>query len=714
MDTVLPLSNEPVQDLPLPALREDLGLFAAPRNSRGEAGWSLHDPLRNRYFRLGEREFEMLTRWHEAAGIAALARRMTEAGIEVSGDDVHDFVEFLVRNELTCGDAGQGKRLYAAFRRRQQSWWQRLLHNYLFLRIPLVQPDSLLDRWYPVLRPLLSRRFAQITALVGLIGVFLVVRQWEIFVTTFMDFLNWQGALAFGVSLALVKVLHESGHALACRHFGLRVPTVGVVFIVMWPVMYTDATEAWRLTSRRARIVIASAGMLTELTIACYATLAWVLLPDGLLRSVVFTLATTTWIMSLAVNLNPLMKFDGYYLFSDILDIPNLQDRGFTLARNRLRHLLFGVPLVSDPGLQPGEQRIAIAWAYATWIYRFILFVGIAVLVYALFFKALGIFLFLVEIWWFIAAPIWREVRNWRALGQQMSSRRKRIALAGGAGLLLLLFVPWESSFTAQGVLKAERQWRIYPVEPAQVVAVHVQNGSEVHAGDVLFELESPELEADVARVRAQVAGFEFELYRVVASQDTASDRLVAEEALARARSALAGLEQRQQRQRVVASFSGTLVDVPHSLRRGLWVNDSFSLGVLVSRDSAAVVDAYITEDYLPFVRAGDAARFYADDPYMPALDGTVLQVDSVDARVLPEPYLASVLGGDIPVRSGPEGEALPEQAVYRVRVRLETVMADVPLRVSRGQLRLDGDDRSLALRFWTFLAGAVLRESGF
>lgn len=714
MDTAIPLQAAPEQDPPLPVLREDLGLFPAPRNSRGEAGWSLHDPLRNRYFRLGEREFEMLTHWHEAAGINALAERLTARGVAVSGKDVHEFVHFLVHSELTCGDAVPAKRLYAAFSQRQQGFWKKLLHNYLFLRIPLIQPDPLLDRLYPAMRPILSRRFAQVTVLAGLIGVFLVLRQWDIFVSTFMGFLNWQGAVAFGVSIVLVKVLHESGHALACRHYGLRVPTVGVVFIVMWPVMYTDATEAWRLTSRRGRIAIASAGMLTELTIAAWATLLWVLLPDGLLRSVVFTLATTTWIMSLVVNLNPLMKFDGYYLFSDILDIPNLQDRGFALARNRMRHALFGVPLISDPGLQPHEQRIAIAWSYATWIYRFFLFLGIAVLVYALFFKALGIFLFLVEIWWFIAAPVWREIRNWRELAQGMSTRRKHWLLAGGAGLLLVLFVPWESSFTAQGVLKAEQQMRIYPVEPAQLVGVHARNGSEVHAGDVMFELESPELDAEIARVRAQVAGFEYELYRVMASQDTAGDRLVAEESLARMRSTLAGLESRRARQRIVASFSGTLVDVPPEVRRGLWVGDSYGLGVLVARDSTAVVDAYVTEDYLAFISAGNAARFYPDDLGMSPLGGTVLQVDSVDSRVLPEPYLASVMGGDIPVRSSSNGHPVPEQAVYRVRVRLEATMADVPLRVSRGQLRLTGDSRSLAVRFWRFLAGAVLRESGF
>lgn len=707
-------AGDALEEEPLSPLREDLGLFPAPRNSRGEAAWSLHDPIRNRYFRLGVLEFEMLAAWGESKGAGDLAGRLVRSGISATPLDVLQFAEFLRLNELTIEPSGNTKRLYATSKRREQSLWHRLLHNYLFFRIPLIRPDPLLDRYYPLLRPLISRRFAQITIAVGLIAVFLVVRQWEIFVTTFLDFISWQGAAAFATALVFVKIAHETGHALACRHYGLRVPSIGVVFIVMWPVMYTDATEAWRLTSRRGRIAIASAGMLTELSIACYATLLWVLLPDGILRSVVFTLATTTWIMSLAVNLNPMMKFDGYYLFSDILDIPNLQDRGFALARNRLRHVLFGTSLENDPGLLPHEQRIAVAWSYATWLYRFLLFLGIAVLVYTFFFKALGIFLFAVEIWWFIAAPIWREVKNWRSLGASMSPARKRWMLAGGAGVLLLLFLPWESSFHAQGVLKAGEQVRIFPVEPSQVVAVHVANGTQVHRGDVLFELDSPDLDASLARVRAQVAGDEYEVQRVMANQDTSRDRLVAEESLARSRSGLAGLESRLERQRVIAPFSGTLIDVPSVMRPGLWVSESFALAVLVNRGGPAVVDAYVTEDYLPFVSIGDAARFYPDDPGMSPLEGEVLQVDSVDTRTLTEPYLASVMGGDISVRTGPNGEAFPEQAVYRVRVRLEATMADVPLRVSRGQLRLTGDSRSLAVRFWRFLAGAVLRESGF
>lgn len=702
------------KDPPLPVLREDLGLFPGPRNSRGEATWTLHDPVRNRYFRIGEREFELLSRWHSVSGMAGLADSAAADGIAVDAADVAEFVDFLRRSELTQGDPNTVSWMSAAYKARQQTLWKKILHNYLFLRVPLLRPDPWLDRLYPLLRPLLSRRFAQLTAMVGLLAVFLVASQWEMFFSTFMGFLNWEGAAAFAVALGLVKVLHESGHAIACRHFGLRVPTIGVAFIVMWPVMYTDATEAWRLTSRRARVTIAAAGMLTELTIACYATLLWVLLPDGVLRSAVFLLATTTWIMSLAVNLNPLMKFDGYYLFSDIFDIPNLQDRGFELARNRMRHVLFGVPLVTDPGLLPGEHCIAIGWAYATWIYRFLLFLGIALLVYAFFFKALGIFLFLVEIWWFIAAPIWREVKNWREMAAKVDPRRRRMAMIGGAGLLLLLLVPWESSFRAPGLMKAAEQQKLFPAEPSRLLAVHAQNGSKIYRGDLVMELESPDLEAELAAARAQVSSAEYDLSRVMSSQDTSRDRLVAEETLAQARSLLAGLMLRDQKRRVTAPFDGVVTDIPPQVRPGLWVGEKQSLGVLVGTGGGVVADAWVTEDYLRFVKAGDAARFYPEDTTVAPRAGVVESVDNVDTRVLPEPYMAATYGGSIDVREDADGQPVPEQAVYRVRVRIDAQVEELPMRVMRGELRLGGDDRSLLERFWTFVAGTLRRESGF
>ncbi len=256
---------------PLPALRQDLGIFPSARAANGEKAWVLHDPVRNRYFHIGETEFLLLSLWDSHPELGLLEAAARREGAELHTDDVLAFVEFLSRCDLVLLPKGSTERFLAMHKVKQHTWWETLLHNYLFFRIPLIRPDRLLDWLYPRIRPLLSRRFFIMTALLGLFSLFLVARQWDIFIATFLGFLSWEGAAAFGVSLALVKVLHEAGHAIACRHFGLRVPSIGVAFIVMWPVMYTDASEAWRLQSRRARLLIASAGMLVEVTVASMA-----------------------------------------------------------------------------------------------------------------------------------------------------------------------------------------------------------------------------------------------------------------------------------------------------------------------------------------------------------------------------------------------------------------------------------------------------------
>lgn len=699
----------------LPALREDLGLFQGPRTVLGEPTWTLHDPVRNRYFQLGLTEFELVAQWRPGITAAELAETVSRNGLAVSEGQVEQFAGFLRTAELIEGGAGSGKRFAQSAERRTRSLWERVLHNYLFFRIPLVRPDRILDVVYPVVRPLLARRFLYLTLLAGAIGMFMVLRQWDIFLSTFMGYLNWTGALAFGATLVIVKVLHEAGHAIACRHHGLRVPTIGVVFIVMWPVMYTDATEAWRLTSRRARVAIASAGMLVELTIACFATLAWVLVPDGIVRSALFMLATTTWVLSLAVNLNPMMKFDGYYIFSDLVNIPNLQDRGFALARNRLRHFLFGAPIAGDSGLDRRHEVIAIVWAYATWIYRFFLFLGIALLVYHFFFKALGIFLFVVEIWWFIGAPIWREVREWRSLAGAIDPVRRRMAIAGAAVLLLLVVIPWNSSFLAPAVMRVEDLQRIFPPEPARITAVHVAPATAVAAGVPLFSLVSPELEAQVMEGSAKVQAAELELQRVMASKDTSHERLVAEESVARARAELDGLLVRREKLVVVAPFAGRVADMPPHVREGLWVGEKQRLASLLGAGNTYVVDAWVTEDHYRFVRVGAEGRFYPDEPGLRPWQAVVTQVDPADTRVLTEPYVAEVYGGGVPGRSDPEQGFVPEQAIYRVRAVVTIGQGDEPPgRALRGHLRLEGDDRSFAARFTTFLVGTLIRESGF
>ena len=191
---------------------------------------------------------------------------------------------------------------------------------------------------------------------IGVVGLFLVGRQWDAFVSTFLHFFNWRGAVMYGAVLCLVKVVHELGHAYTATRFGCRVPTIGVAFMVMVPVLYSDVSDSYRLSSKRKRVAIAAAGVVAELGLAAVATVLWAFLPDGPLRSMAFVVATSSWIMSLTVNLNPLMRFDGYYLLADGLGLPNLQDRACAFGQWKLRQLLFGA---GSP--QPGRWGSRLA-----------------------------------------------------------------------------------------------------------------------------------------------------------------------------------------------------------------------------------------------------------------------------------------------------------------------------------------------------------------
>src|SRR3954464_15942131 len=192
---------------------------------------------------------------------------------------------------------------------------------------------------------------------------------------------------------------------------------MGVAFRVLWPYLYTDTSEGWKLADRRKQLVIALAGVAAELALAVVCTFLWALSPEGAARSVFFVLASTTWMMTLAVNVSPFMRFDGYFALSDFLDFPNLHERNIACARWWMRKTFFGlVESTPEPTLRAGQRALLIAFAYITWLYLFTVFIGFALLVYHIAFKLLGILLMLVEIVWFVARPVGNEVAYlWRA-----------------------------------------------------------------------------------------------------------------------------------------------------------------------------------------------------------------------------------------------------------------------------------------------------------
>lgn len=695
----------------LPALREELRLFPGPSTPGGAPSWTLHDPVRNRFFRFDWRAFEILSRWSLAVRAAIVAAVNDETTLGIEEADVDGMLRFLVSNQLIrVSDASAVGVLVTMADAERRSPFQWLLHHYLFFRIPLLRPDRLLERGLATVGWLGGRAFIGATVAAVVVGLFLIHRQWDLFRATLVDTLTPSGLLGYGAALASTKIVHELAHGFVAKSRGCRVPTMGIAFLVMWPVLYTDVTDVWKLPDKRSRLRVNAAGILAEMTIAAWCTLLWAFLPDGGLRQSAFLLCTTTWISSLLVNLSPFMRFDGYFLVMDALDLPNLHARAFSQARWWMRESLFGLGEDPPEPFSRGTRLCLVAFAFAVWIYRLVLFTGVAVLVYHFFIKLIGVALFFIEIGWFVARPVIGELSQWLHFGSRLGRhRRSRITGLAFLSLVALLGVPWQGRVVAPAVLKAPRTVGIYPPAASRLVDKAIDQGTMVTQGMTLAVLDSPDVEGALAKSRARYSSVRYQLDAVAFDSKLKEQSLALVQALAAEEAATQGLEAQKSRLRIVAPFDGVIVDVLPDLHGGDWLAPQERLATLKEGKGEAVVEAYVAEDELARIVPGANAVFIPDAPGWPERQVRVLTVESSPVHVLSDVDLATIHGGALSVRG--KGRALvPDGALYRIR--LSAGADEVPVRL-RGRVTIDGSMESLGARWLRAAATVVVREWG-
>ncbi|MEQ8964465.1 MAG: HlyD family efflux transporter periplasmic adaptor subunit [Azospirillaceae bacterium] len=698
----------------LPALRDDLALLPAPHDADGAPAWTIWDPVRNRYFRIGRVARALMAAWNPRDPGAMARAVAAETGAAPDGRQLADFVAFLRLNELVA-ESGPEHRARLARRAAAEHppFWKRAMTRYLFARIPLVRPDAFLDATEPLVRPLYSRAVAIAVVLAGVVGVLLASRQIDAFFATFAYFHSPAGIAWFALGLIGAKVLHELAHAYTAKRYGCRVHGMGVAFLVLWPVLYTDVTDAWKLADRRRRLAIGAAGMIAELGLAALATLAWSFLPDGPARSAAFLIATVTWVMTLAVNLNPLMKFDGYYLLADLLGVDNLQARGFAVGRWRLREALFGFGEPPPEPMSPRLRRILVVYAWSAWLWRLVLFVTIALLVYHFVVKVVGILLAVVELAWFVARPVRDELAQWWARRDRIRpTRNLALTLLVLAGGLAVLVVPWQDRIAVPAVVEAAGASALYAPVPGRIAALPVARGERVAAGAPVVVLESPDLVAEIALARRRALLLARLIERRAAGAQAPDTVGVLESELAAERATLEGLEARAARLVVRAPIDGRLVERDPALRPGLWVAADRPLGRVVD-SRAARATAYLPESALDRVAVGGRARLTPADSTRPAIAARIDSIERVAVARLDRPLLASTEGGPIAARADSQGRPVPETALYRVVLAPEPG-TQAPERVIRATARLEADPASPAGRLARTVAAVLIRESGF
>lgn len=696
----------------MPALREELRILPANPDPDGAPAWVIQDPVRNRFFRIGWSHFEMLLNWKRGRASAVVEQVNGQTTLNLSVQDVLQFSTFLADHELLRLERpADTARIHQTQLRRRQTGWQWLLHHYLFFRIPLLRPQHWLAQCAPYLNWLQTRTTALAVLGTTVLGLYLVSRQWEVFTHTLLDQMSFSGLMGYGVALVFAKTLHELGHAFRATHHGVRVAHMGVAFLVMFPMLYTDTGESWRLRDARHRRQIASAGIVVELALAGLATFAWAICPDGAWRNGLFFLATTSWVITLAINANPLMRFDGYFILSDFLDLPNLHERSSALARVWLRHVLLGWPKEWPEAFAPNVRRLLIGFALTAWVYRLVVFLGIALLVYFFFFKVLGIFLMVVELVWFIGMPVYRELKIWRDNVSLIRTSRRWLAGLALVVVLLALFLPWSTAVHGHGWLRAEQQQALFSPFEAQVSALPAQHS--FRRGDVVMTLDSTLLGYEQARAQALANAREQQLLGLMGLPQGEQERavLASEQRMYEAQ-ANSSINQ-QARLSLRAPFDGVLKDLDPDIESGSWVKPQHPLAWIVN-PARWVVDAYVTEVDLARLQPAQRVRVrqLVDPPLW--LEGRVQEIDFTRASVLPSPMLDVRHGGPlvvIPSQDQHQPEPVLRDVLYRVRIELDQLPEQQ--RLSLVRVQIEGERESLAGQLLRSAVSVFIRESG-
>lgn len=381
--------------------------------------------------------------------------------------------------------------------------------NPLAMRFPLFDPDAALDRLAPLYRPLFTIWGLAMWSAVVVAGLVVAALHWnELTGDVANQMLSAQSVALMVCLYPIIKALHEAGHACAAKAWGGEVHEVGVMILVLFPAPYVDASSSAAFASKWQRMMVAAAGIFVELFLAALAAIVWATAEPGLVRAAAFNVMVIGSISTLVFNGNPLLRFDGYYIFSDLIEIPNLASRANRYVFYLIERYALKIEQAENPVTAPGEGRWMLFYAVSAFFYRTAVSIGIASVIATQFF-IFGIALAVLAISGIVISPLLKGLK-FIAASPKLNGRRKRaILMTGGATLALLaaLFVvPLPYATMAQGVVWAPDDTQLRAQTDGVVTALLVPSGHDTTAKEPLATLEDPSLDGRVAVLEAQLA----------------------------------------------------------------------------------------------------------------------------------------------------------------------------------------------------------------
>jgi putative peptide zinc metalloprotease protein len=674
---------------------------------RGERWYVVRDPAGNQFHRLSDPAYRFIglldgTRTVEEAWDLAGGQLADDAPTQPEVIQILSqlYAANLIESDVTP-DATVLLRRHKSFLKRRM---QNRLMNVLFPRIPLWDVDSFLLRWMPVVKPFLSIFGAILWVIVVGAALATIVPKWDLLKTAASNSIDPKNWLWLWVTFVFIKLIHELGHAFSCRRFGGEVHELGIMFLVMIPTPYVDASTAWAFPSRWHRMFVGMAGMVIELFFASLCAFVWANTnPTLLINQLAYNAMLIASVSTVIFNANPLLRYDGYYILSDFLEIPNLRQKSTEYAMGLIKRHVFRIK--SQQPLPPMVQRVWLFfYAIASGIYR--IFVGIAIIVLVAFkVPVLGVLMALGGVATWVMVPVFK-VSKYLLLEPELHRKRGRAAIFVGActaaAVLLLGIMPFWFNVRADGIVEPLEQANLFTTVPGLVTRIAAKDGENVQKNQVIFVMSDPELDARIGELTAQLHGLRIK--RNQSNVEDQNEREIDDVRIESVSKQLGEAQKKHDELTIRAPIAGKLIAPTIDEYEGRYVQRGMQVATVAAMDKL-LIRAVIGQDDAALVDANTVKKTEVRLTGMihRVLEGKDFEMIGVQDQ-LPHPALGQQGGGDAQVEPRDPKGLKPVIGQQEVRVTLDNPEG-IYLPGQRAYLKFGLDRKPLAWqwtrRFW-------------
>jgi len=651
---------------------------------RGEVWYVLQDRLSGRHHRFTPAAYQLIGLMDGRQTV----QEIWERAAEQFDDDAPTQTEMIrllsqlhAADVLQCNVPPDSLELLRRYQRQQRAKWKQRLWSPLALRFPLFDPERVLQRLLPWIRPVFSRFGFLIWLIVVASAVVLVGVHWSELSENMIDrVLAPQNLLLLWLIFPIVKIFHEFGHGLATKAWGGEVHEMGIMLLVLMPVPYVDASSAAAFKEQHRRMIVGAAGILVELFLAALALFVWLNAEYGLVHAIAYNVMLIGGVSTLFFNGNPLLRFDGYYVLSDALQIPNLGRRSNQYIGYLFQRYLFGEREAQSPATTTSEQKWFLGYGIASFAYRMFIVFAIIFFIAGEFF-IVGVILAIWAATTMLVVPVFKIIRFLFNSPRLQRKRARAIVVSGalfGGTLTMLFFIPVPLWTLAEGVIWLPEQSIVRAGTDCFVHDYIARPEDQVGLGVSLIRCGDPLLAA-----RAKVLEGRLEELKTLYAAQWRDDRVAANVTEEEIKAVQADLETTRERldELIIRSPASGHFVVPQAADLpGKFVHKGEVLGYVLATTSATARVAVPQADVGLVRRQTQGLEVRVANRLSDILPAQIKREVPGGTHQLPTAALGSAGGGRIPVDPTDAQGTKTFQRVFEYEIALPAEASVVPV----------------------------------